>query len=59
MGAPTEIINIMIGTIVFFMALGGIVPMLAERIERKRKLQAEEAARAAAASAGKEDDDAQ
>lgn len=59
MGAPTEIINIMIGTIVFFMALGGIVPMLAERIERKRKLQAEEAARAAAASAGKEDDDDQ
>ena len=59
MGAPTEIINIMIGTIVFFMALGGIVPMLAERIERKRKLQAEEAARAAAASAGKEDDVAQ
>lgn len=59
MGAPTEIINIMIGTIVFFMALGGIVPMLAERIERKRKLQAEEAAKAAAASAGKEDDDAQ
>lgn len=57
MGAPTEIINIMIGTIVFFMALGGIVPMLAERIERKRKLQAEEAAKAAAASAGKEDDD--
>lgn len=59
MGAPTEIINIMIGTIVFFMALGGIVPMLAERIEHKRKLQAEEAAKAAAASAGKEDDDAQ
>ncbi len=59
MGAPTEIINIMIGTIVFFMALGGIVPMLAERIERKRKLQAEVAAKAAAASAGKEDDDAQ
>lgn len=59
MGAPTEIINIMIGTIVFFMALGGIVPMLAERIERKRKLQAEGAAKAAAASAGKEDDDAQ
>lgn len=59
MGAPTEIINIMIGTIVFFMALGGIVPMLAERIERKRKLQAEEATKAAAASAGKEDDDAQ
>ena len=59
MGAPTEIINIMIGTIVFFMALGGIVPMLAERIERKRKLQAEEAAKAAAASAGKEDDDDQ
>ena len=59
MGAPTEIINIMIGPIVFFMALGGIVPMLAERIERKRKLQAEEAAKAAAASAGKEDDDDQ
>ena len=58
MGAPTEIINIMIGTIVFFMALGGVVPMLAERIERKRKLQAEEAAKASAASAGKEDDDA-
>ncbi|QOY60531.1 ABC transporter permease [Thermophilibacter immobilis] len=41
MGAPSEIINIMIGTIVFFMALGGIVPKLAERIERRRALAAE------------------
>ena len=47
MGAPSEIINIMIGTIVFFMALGGIVPKLAERIERKRILAAEAAVHAA------------
>ena len=56
MGAPSEIINIMIGTIVFFMALGGIVPSLADRIERKRALKAEAAAAgSSAAQAGTAD----
>ena len=50
MGAPSEIINIMIGTIVFFMALGGIVPSLADRIERKRALKAEAAAAGSSAA---------
>ncbi len=40
LGAPSEIINIMIGTIVFFMALGGIVPAIADRLERRRELAA-------------------
>jgi len=34
-GAPTEIINIMIGTIVFFVALTKIVPSLADKLERR------------------------
>lgn len=34
-GAPTEIINIMIGTIVFFVALTKIVPVLAEKLEKR------------------------
>lgn len=34
-GAPTEIINIMIGIIVFFVALVKVVPALADRLERK------------------------
>lgn len=34
-GAPTEVINIMIGTIVFFVALTRIVPALADRLERR------------------------
>lgn len=34
-GAPTEIINIMIGIIVFFVALVKIVPAFADRLERK------------------------
>lgn len=34
-GAPTEIINIMIGTIVFFVALTKVVPALAERLEKR------------------------
>ena len=54
MGAPSDIINIMIGTIVFFMALGGVVPMIAERIERKRALKAELAAASGSASASEE-----
>ena len=37
MGAPSDIINIMIGTIVFFMALGGVIPMLAARLEKREK----------------------
>lgn len=43
MGAPSEIINIMIGTIVFFVALGNLVPMLLEKYEHKRALVALEA----------------
>ncbi|MCI6547100.1 MAG: hypothetical protein MR415_00420, partial [Coriobacteriaceae bacterium] len=43
MGAPSEIISIMIGTIVFCMALGGVVPMLAERIRRSRAERVERA----------------
>lgn len=37
MGAPSDIINIMIGTIVFLTALSQIVPMIADRLERKAK----------------------
>ncbi|HEX2985797.1 MAG TPA: ABC transporter permease [Caproiciproducens sp.] len=36
-GAPTEIINIMIGTIVFFVALTKIVPALADKLEKRGK----------------------
>ena len=35
-GAPTEIINIMIGTIVFFVAIARVVPMIADKIEKKK-----------------------
>ena len=41
-GAPSEIINIVIGTIVFFMALGGVIPMLADRLDHKRAQKAKE-----------------
>ena len=41
MGAPSEIINIMIGTIVFFIALPGITPKIADAIERRRANRAE------------------
>ena len=51
LGAPSEIIDIMIGTIVFFMALGGIIPALADRIERKRALAAGDVQVAMATSA--------
>lgn len=34
-GAPTEIINIMIGTIVFFVALTRVVPVLADRLGKR------------------------
>lgn len=34
-GAPTEIINIMIGTIVFFVALTRVVPVLADKLEKR------------------------
>jgi simple sugar transport system permease protein len=39
--APTEIINIMIGIIVFFTALPGVTPMLADMIARKRRSKEE------------------
>jgi simple sugar transport system permease protein len=41
MGAPSDIINIMIGTIVFFTALPGITPMLADMLAKKRRAQEE------------------
>ena len=41
MGAPSEIINIMIGTIVFFIALPGITPKIAAFIERKKAARAD------------------
>lgn len=34
-GAPTEIINIMIGTIVFFVALTKVVPLFADKLEKR------------------------
>ena len=40
LGAPSEIINIMIGTIVFFVALTKIVPTLADRLSKRRKSNA-------------------
>lgn len=49
--APTEIINIMIGIIVFFTALPGVTPLLADKLAKKRK---EKEAATAAASTGKE-----
>ena len=39
-GAPSEILSIIIGSIVFFMALGGVIPMLAEYLDRRRAKQA-------------------
>jgi simple sugar transport system permease protein len=39
MGAPSDIINIMIGTIVFFIALPGVTPLLADMLAKKRKAQ--------------------
>ena len=37
MGAPSDIISIMIGTIVFFTALPGVTGMIADAIAKKRK----------------------
>lgn len=34
-GAPSEIINLMLGTIVFFVALSNVVTMLAEKLEKR------------------------
>lgn len=41
MGAPSDIINIMIGTIVFFTALPGVTPLLADKIAKKRRAKEE------------------
>ena len=46
--APTEIINIMIGIIVFFTALPGVMPVLADRLAKRRQ------EREAAGAVGKE-----
>ncbi len=35
-GAPSEIVNIMIGTIVFFVALTQIIPVIADKFTRRR-----------------------
>lgn len=40
-GAPSEIINIMLGTIVFFVALSRIAVILAEKIEKRGRNHAE------------------
>jgi hypothetical protein len=48
MGAPSDIINIMIGTIVFFIALPGITPLIANWLAKKR--EAKEAAAVPAAA---------
>ena len=37
MGPPSDIITIMIGTIVFFIALPGVTPMLADMVAKRRK----------------------
>ena len=39
MGAPSDIINIMIGTIVFFTALPGVTPMLADMVAKRRRAE--------------------
>ncbi len=52
LGAPSEIIDIMIGVIVLFIALGGIVRVFAERLENRRELAAGRAQVAEATSAG-------
>ncbi|MBR3318871.1 MAG: ABC transporter permease [Atopobiaceae bacterium] len=39
MGAPSDIINIMIGTIVFVTALPGIAPLLADMVAKKRRAE--------------------
>lgn len=36
LGAPSEIINIVLGTIIFFIAMSGLYRMLADRLEKKR-----------------------
>ena len=35
-GAPSEIINIMVGTILFFVAIANIVPILVDKLAKKR-----------------------
>lgn len=40
LGAPSEVINIMIGTIVFFVALSKVIPVLADRLGREVKKDA-------------------
>lgn len=50
MGAPSDIINIMIGTIVFFTALPGVTPLIADWLAKHR----EEKQAATAEAAGKE-----
>ena len=43
-GAPTDIINIMIGTIVFFVALARVVTLVAERLKKRSAERAQIAA---------------
>lgn len=37
MGVPTEVINIIIGTIVYFVALTSIMPVLVQKLEKKQR----------------------
>lgn len=53
-GAPSDIINIMIGTIVFFVALSIVIPKIAARLEQREQTREHDAAEAAAAGKGGE-----
>ena len=55
-GAPTDIINIMIGTIVFFVAIARVVSLIADHLERKRaeRLRVVDGGPGAISSTGKE-----
>lgn len=52
MGAPSDIINIMIGTIVFFTALPGITPIIADKLAQRRAKLEQAVAEAAARREG-------
>ena len=42
LGAPSDIINIMIGTVVFCMALSGAIPLLLEKLKRRALVKEEQ-----------------
>lgn len=41
LGAPSEIVNILIGTIIFFIAISKILPIIAEKLEERKKNKGE------------------